>query len=81
VGQVHAEHDDDQYAAYDGRAETPMIGDAGMHGGMGAIREELDEKGRVIGRSFVPQAVGNGGGISDGMLRVIDEQNKILLQS
>jgi hypothetical protein len=81
VGQVHAEHDDDQYAAYDGRAETPMIGDASMHGGMGAIREELDEKGRVVGRIFVPQAVGNGDGISDGMLRIIGEQNKILLQS
>jgi hypothetical protein len=83
VGQVHAEHDDDddQYAAYDGRAETPMIRDAGMHGGMGTIREELGEKGRVVGRSFVAQAVGNGGGISDGMLQVIGEQNKILLQS
>jgi hypothetical protein len=64
-------------------AQTPMIGDpSGLHGGMGAIKEELDDKGRVVGRSFVPQAVGNGaGGISDGMLRVIGEQNKILLQS
>jgi hypothetical protein len=64
-------------------AQTPMIGDpSGLHGRMGAIKEELDDKGRVVGRSFVPQAVGNGaGGISDGMLRVIGEQNKILLQS
>lgn len=65
-------------------AQTPMVGDpSGIHAGMGAIREELDEKGRVVGRSFVPQAANNGGGggISDGMLRVIGEQNKILLQS
>jgi hypothetical protein len=32
-----------------------MIGDpSGMHAGMGAIREELDDKWRVGGRSFVP---------------------------
>jgi hypothetical protein len=63
-------------------SQTPMIGDPGMMGGMGAIKEEFDEKtGKVIGRSFVPGAVGGGGGMSDGMLRVIGEQNKILLQS
>jgi hypothetical protein len=62
-------------------AQTPMIGDPGMYGGMGAIKEDIDEKtGKVVGRSFVPGAVG-GGGMSDGMLRVIGEQNKILLQS
>jgi hypothetical protein len=54
-----------------------MIGDAEM----GAIKEEIDEKGRVVGRSFVPYAANNNGGMSDGMLRVIGEQNKILLQS
>jgi hypothetical protein len=58
-------------------AQSPMIGDAGM----GAIEEEQDEKGRVIRRRFVPQAAPNAGGMSDGMLRVIGEQNKILLQS
>jgi hypothetical protein len=65
-------------------AQTPMIGDqSGMHAGMGAIREELDDKGRVVGRSFVPEANNGGGnnGMSDGMLRVIGEQNKILFQS
>jgi hypothetical protein len=64
-------------------AQTPMIGDPGMYGGMGAIREEFDEKtGKVVGRSFVPGAAGGGGGgMSDGMLRVIGDQNKILLQS
>jgi hypothetical protein len=63
-------------------AQTPMIGDPGMYGGMGAIKEDIDEKtGKVIGRSFVPGAVGGGGGMSDGMLRVIGDQNKILLQS
>ena len=47
---------------------------------MGAIKEDIDEKtGKVIGRTFVPPA--GGGGMSDGMLRVIGEQNKILLQS
>jgi hypothetical protein len=63
--------------------QTPMIGDpSGMYGGMGAIKEEIDEKiGKVTGRSFVPGAAGGGGGMSDGMLRVIGEQNKILLQS
>jgi hypothetical protein len=62
-------------------AQTPMIGDPGMYGGMGTIKEDIDEKtGKVIGRSFVPGAVNNGG-MSDGMLRVIGEQNKILLQS
>jgi glyoxylase-like metal-dependent hydrolase (beta-lactamase superfamily II) len=62
-------------------AQTPMIGDPGMYGGMGAIKEDIDEKtGKVVGRSFVPGAAG-GGGMSDGMLRVIGEQNKILLQS
>jgi hypothetical protein len=36
----------------------------------------------VVGRSFVPGAAGGGGNsMSDGMLRVIGEQNKILLQS
>jgi hypothetical protein len=63
-------------------AQTPMIGDPGMYGGMGAIKEDIDEKtGKVIGRSFVPGAAAGGGGMSDGMLRVIGEQNKILLQS
>lgn len=32
-------------------AQTPMIGDAGMYGGMGAIKEEIDDKGRVTGRN------------------------------
>jgi hypothetical protein len=63
-------------------AQTPMIGDPGMYGGMGAIKEEFDEKTvKLTGRSFVPGAFGGGGGMSDGMLRVIGEQNKILLQS
>jgi hypothetical protein len=63
-------------------AQTPMIGDPEMYSGMGAIREEIDEKtGKVVGRSFVPGAGGGGGGMSDGMLRVIGDQNKILLQS
>jgi hypothetical protein len=65
-------------------AQTPMIGDPNMmFGGMGAIKEDIDERtGKVIGRSFVPGAVGGGGGgMSDGMLRVIGDQNKILLQS
>jgi hypothetical protein len=63
-------------------AQTPMIGDMGMMGGQGAIREEFDEKtGKVVGRSFVPGAAAAGGGMSDGMLRVIGDQNKILLQS
>ena len=54
-------------------AQTPMIGDPGMYGGMGAIKEDIDEKtGKVVGRSFVPGAVG-GGGMSDDMLRVIGE--------
>jgi hypothetical protein len=52
-----------------------------MYGGMGAMEEEQDEKGRVIKRRFVPAAQNAGGGMSDGMLRVIGEQNKILLQS
>jgi hypothetical protein len=44
-----------------------------MYGGMGAIKEDFDEKtGKVVGRSFVPGAVG-GGGMSDSMLRVIGE--------
>jgi hypothetical protein len=42
---------------------------------------EIDDKGRVTGGSFVPYAAGSGGGMSDGMPRVIGEQNKILLQS
>jgi hypothetical protein len=42
---------------------------------------EIDDKGSVTGRSFVPYAASSGGGMSDGIPRVIGDQNKILLQS
>jgi hypothetical protein len=72
IRQVHAQYDDGKHAKNDG-AQTPTIGDPGMYGGMGAIKEDFDEKtGKVVGRSFVPGAVG-GGGMSDSMLRVIGE--------
>ena len=72
IRQVHAQYDDGKHAKNDG-AQTPTIGDPGMYGGMGAIKEDIDEKtGKVVGGSFVRGAVG-GGGMSDGMLRVIGE--------
>jgi hypothetical protein len=43
IRQVHAQYDDGKHAKNDG-AQTPMIGDPGMMGGMAAIKEDIDEK-------------------------------------
>jgi hypothetical protein len=81
VAQVHAQHDDNKHAKDDGRADPHDRGPSRDARRDGRYTRRAWRQGRVVGRSFVPQAVGNGGGgMSDGMLRVMGEQNKIHLQ-